>query len=323
MRARWLTVLALGLAPGALPVCAQESYPQPRVITVVVPFSPGTGPDLLARAFGQKLSQRWNVPVVVDNKAGASGNIGTELVAKAAADGHTLMMTGTTFALNPALSKRARYDPVRSFAPIGLLAIGELVLAVAAESPAKSFAEFLARAKSRPGEVYYASSGNGTPQHLTMELLKLNAGINLTHVPYKDSAAALKDLSGGHVEAMVVPVHTIAPLVARGHVRPLALFGSERSRVFPNVPTLREAGVGDVTAQVWFGLLAPAATSRAVVSRLNGELNAIVSLPDLHDALVKQGLAPAGGTPERFADLIRSELERWTQVVAGAGIRAD
>jgi tripartite-type tricarboxylate transporter receptor subunit TctC len=304
------------------PAGAQEAYPQ-RAISVIVPFSPGTGPDLLARAFGQKLSQRWSVPVVIDNKPGASGNIGTELAAKAAPDGHTLMMTATTFALNPALSKRARYDPVTSFAPIGLLATGELVLVVTANSPTQTFAEFLAQAKSQPGKIYYASPGNGTPQHLAMELLKLNAGIDLTHVPYKDSAGALKDLAGGHVAAMVVPVHTIAPLVARGHARPLAAFGAERSHVFPEVPTLREAGVAGVTAQVWFGLLAPAATPETVVGKVNAELNAILALPDLHDALVKQGLAPAGGPPARFAELIAAELERWTQVVARAGIHAD
>jgi len=263
------------------------------------------------------------VPVVIDNKPGASGNIGTELAAKAAPDGHTLMMTATTFALNPALSKRARYDPVTSFAPIGLLATGELVLVVTANSPTQTFAEFLAQAKSQPGKIYYASPGNGTPQHLAMELLKLNAGIDLTHVPYKDSAGALKDLAGGHVAAMVVPVHTIAPLVARGHARPLAAFGAERSHVFPEVPTLREAGVAGVTAQVWFGLLAPAATPETVVGKVNAELNAILALPDLHDALVKQGLAPAGGPPARFAELIAAELERWTQVVARAGIHAD
>lgn len=303
-------------------LAAGEAYSQ-KPITIIVPFSPGTGPDLLARAYGQKLSERRNVAVVVDNKPGASGNIGTEMAAKAPGDGHTLMMTGTTFALNPALTKATRYDPLKSFAPVGLVATGDLAFAVAASSPAKSLEEFIDRARANPGEINYASPGNGTPQHLSMELFKLNTGINLIHVPYKESAGAIKDLAGGHVEAMIVPVHTISPLVARGHVRVLAVLGKERSAVFPDVPTLREAGVPDVHAYVWFGLLVPAATPSAIVANLNSEMNAIIDLPELRQVLVKQGLAPAGGTAERFAQHIKAELERWTDVVTRAGIRAD
>lgn len=313
--------LALLLAlPGF--AAAGDAYPQ-RAITVIVPFSPGTGPDLLARAVGQKLSERWNVAVVVENKPGASGNIGAELVAKASPDGYTLMMSATTFALNPALTKTARYDPVTSFSPVILVATGQLAFAVTASSPAKSLREFIARARSQPGAMFYASSGNGTPQHLTMELFKLNTGIDLTHVPYKGSAGALADLAGGQVQAMIVPVHTIAPFVAQGRVRILAVFGKERSAVFPQAPTLREAGVPEVDARVWFGLLAPAATPPAIVQKVNREINAVIVRPELREVLVKQGLAPAGGTPERFARHIKSEFERWSDVVARAKLRAD
>lgn len=311
-----LLAATLGLvAPG-------EAHAQ-KPITIIVPFSPGTGPDLLARAYGQKLSERRGVPVIVDNKPGASGNIGTELAAKAPPDGHTLMMTGTTFALNPALTKAARYDPLTSFAPVGLVATGDLAFAVSVTSPAKTLEQFIERARASPGAINYASPGNGTPQHLSMELFKLNAGINLTHVPYKESAGAIKDLAGGHVEAMIVPVHTIAPLVKQGLVRILGVLGKERSAMFPDAPTLREAGVADVNAQVWFGLLAPAATPSATVQNLNSEMNAIIARPELRDVLVKQGLTPAGGTPESFAKHIKAELERWADVVTRARIRAD
>lgn len=319
--------IALLLAASALVVhsgfaAGEVAYPQ-GPISIVVPFSPGTGQDILARALGQKLSERWKVAVVVENKPGASGNIGSELVAKAPADGHTLMMTGTTFVLNPALSKAARYNPLTSFAPVVLVAAGELAFAVTADSPARSLKDFIERAKSHPGAIYYASPGNGTPHHLAMELFKLNTGIKLTHVPYKGTAGAINDLAGGHVEAMIVPVHTIAPLVAGNRARILGVLGKERSAVFADAPTLSEAGVPDVYLQVWFGLLAPASTPAAIVRKINAETNAILALPDLRQVLVKQGLAPAGGPPERFAQHIRSEFERWSDVVARAKLRAD
>lgn len=301
---------------------AQQAYPN-RTITIIAPFSPGTGIDILARTFGQKLADRWGVAVVVENKPGASGNIGTELAARAAGDGYTLMMTATTFALNPALSRKARYDPLKSFAPVSLVATGLLWFATSTNTRADSMSEFVALAKSNPGKLNYASSGNGTPQHLTMELFKLNAKVDITHVPYKGAAEATRDLAAGVVDAMILPVHTIAALVQAGKVRLLAVLSEERSPVFPAVPTFREAGYPGVESSVWYGLMAPVSTPPEIVRKLNAEINAILALPEIKDILTKQGLIPAGGEPERLSNLVRVELERWRRVIAEAKIRAD
>ncbi len=317
---RAATLALAALVAGA--TFAQSTYPS-RTISIIAPFSPGTGIDILARSFGQKLSERWGVPVVVENRPGASGNIGTELAARAAGDGYTLMMTATTFALNPALSKKSRYDPLKSFVPVSLVATGLLWFAIGANTKADSMSEFVALAKSNPGKLNYASSGNGTPQHLTMELFKLTAEVDITHVPYKGAAEATKDLAGGYVDAMILPVHTIAALVQAGKVRLLAVLNEERSPVFPSVPTFREAGYPGVESSVCYRLMGAASTPPEVVRKLNGEINAILSLPEMREFLAKQGLSPAGGEPERLSRLVSTELERWTRVIAQAKIRAD
>lgn len=318
LRATIVVLAALAASPSP----AQQAYPS-RTISIIAPFSPGTGIDILARTFGQRLSDRWNVAVVVENKPGASGNIGTELAARAAGDGYTLMMTATTFALNPALSKKARYDPLRSFAPVSLVATGVLWFAIGPNTKADSMSEFVALAKANPGKLNYASSGNGTPQHLTMELFKLTTGVDITHVPYKGAAEATKDLAGGYVDAMILPVHTIAALVQAKKVRLLAVLSEQRSAVFPTVPTFREAGYPRVESSVWYGLMAPAATPAEIVRKLNGEINAILALAEVRDILEKQGLVPEGGEPERLSNLVKTELDRWTRVIAEARIRAD
>jgi len=320
----WRLTLAAALLFPAAAARAQPSYPTPgRIITIVVPFSLGTGPDILARLAGQKLGERWGASVIVDNKPGASGNIGAELVAKAPGDGYTLMMTATSFALNAALSRSPPYDPLKSFAPVSLVATGALAFATSAEIPAKTLKEFVALAKTKPGELNYASSGNGTPQHLTMELFKLAAGVDVTHIPYKDSATATRDLAGGHVNAMIFPVHTAAPLVHSGKVRALAVFGNERSPVFPDAPTMKEEGYTSVEAHVWYGLFAPATTPPETVQRLNGEMNAILALEDVKTLLARQGLVAAGGPPEKLTLMVSAELARWTRVIAEAKIRRD
>jgi tripartite-type tricarboxylate transporter receptor subunit TctC len=206
---------------------------------------------------------------------------------------------------------------------VSLVATGVLSFAVSAKTPAATMAEFVALAKSSPGKLNYASSGNGTPQHLTMELFKLATGVNVTHVPYKGAAEATRDLAGGYVDAMILPVHTVAPLVHAGKVRLLAVLSDEPSSVFPAVPTLKEAGYPEVESSVWYGLMAPASTPADIVRKLNGEINAILALPDVKQILAKQGLSPAGGEPERLSRLVGTELKRWARVIAEAGIRAD
>ena len=306
----------------ATPVLAQQPYPS-RPVTLVVPFSPGTGIDILARTLSERFSARWSVPVVVENKPGASGNIGAESAMQAAADGYTLLMTATSFATNIALARRLPYDPRKSFAPVALVATGTLALVVAPASPAKTIKEFVERVRARPGVLNYASTGNGTVQHLTMELLKQALGIDLVHVPYKANAGAITDVAGGHVEAMITPVHTAGPLVKQNRLRMLAVFSAERSPVFPSVPTLKEEGFPDLEVEVWYAMLAPVGTPQPVVARLNSEVQEILAGNEVRDALARQGLSPVGGSPERLAELLRTELARWPRVVAKAGIKAD
>ncbi len=316
-----LGVAATLLAPW--PAWAQ-TYPTPgRLVTIVVPFSLGTGPDILARLTGQKLGERWGTSFVVDNKPGASGNIGADHVAKAPNDGYTLMMHATTFTLNAALSKSAKYDPLKTFVPVALVATGTLAFVVSSNTPVQTLKELVDLAKAKPSELNYASSGNGTPQHLTMELFKLVAGVSITHIPYKDSATATRDLAGGYVNTMIFPVHTAVPIVSSTKARVLAVFGEERNPVFPNAPTMREAGYPDVQSQVWFALFAPGGTAPEVVNKINTDINAMLALPDIKDAFAKQGLVPGGGNTVRLTELVKSDFERWKRVIADANIRAD
>ena len=315
--------LAAALTLAALPaVHAQERYPS-RPIRMIVPFTAGTGIDILARVIGQKLSERLKVPVVVENRAGASGNIGTEAVSKSPADGYTLLMTASTIVQNAALSRSVPYDPVRGFAPIGLTAIGNMALVVHPSVPAKSVADLVALAKAQPGRLNYASPGNGTPHHLAMELFKLNFGIDITHVPYKGTAGAVTDLLGGQVQAMFLPVHVALPHAQGGKIRLLAAGGTRRSLVTPELPSLAEEGVRDIDVDIWYALFGPAGLSRELVSLLGTEVAAILALPEVRDSLLKQGLNPVTGTPEELARLVETDLERWTRVVRAAHIGVD
>ena len=312
-----LLAAALALAPAA----AQRL--SDRTIFIVVPFTPGTGIDVLARLVGEELRQRWNQPVVIENKPGASGNIGTQAASRAEPDGHTIMMTVNTFVMNASLFKSLPYDPVRSFEPIVEVATGALALAVHPSVPAKSVRELVAAAKAAPGAIDYASPGRGTPQHLAMELFKLTAGVDLKHVPYTGSAGAVKDLVGGHVKAMFIPVHTVLPLAQDGQVRVLAIGSDRRSPMAPAVPTLAEEGVAGFDVDLWYGLLAPAGTPKEIVQRYNAAVNEILSTPRVREALTSQGLIAVGGPPERLGELVRKDLERWAKVVKDAGITAE
>lgn len=301
---------------------AAQGYPA-KPIRIIVPFTPGTGIDILARTAGQKLNERWGQGIVIENRPGASGNIGNEVVARSAPDGYALMVTANTFAIAPALSKTLPFDPVRDFAPVTEMATGTMALAVHPSLPAVSVAAFVALAKARPGQIDYASPGSGTPQHMAAELFKLIAGIRLEHVPYKGSAGAVTDLVGGQVPVMFLPMHTVLPHAQAGRVRVLAQSGAKRSAVAPDVPTFDEAGVRGVDVEFWYGMLAPAGTPSEVVNKLNGEIAAILKIPEVRDSLRRQGLEPVTGTPEQFAQLIRADLARWARVVKDARISAD
>lgn len=299
-----------------------HAYPA-KPIRIIVPFTPGTGIDILARTAGQKLNERWGQGIVIDNRPGASGNIGNEAVAKSAPDGYALMVTANTFAITPALSKALPFDPVRDFAPVTQMATGTLALAVHPSLPVDSVAALVKLAKARPGQINYASPGSGTPQHMAAELFKLVAGIQMVHVPYKGSAGAVTDLVGGQVPVMFLPMHTALPYTHAGRLRVLAQSGAKRSAVAPGYPTFDEAGLRDVDVAFWYGMLAPAGMPADIIIKLNGEIAAILRLAEVRDGLRRQGLEPLTSTPEQFAQLIRNDLARWARVVKDARITAD
>jgi tripartite-type tricarboxylate transporter receptor subunit TctC len=300
---------------------AQE-FPS-RLVHIIVPFTPGTGADILARVLGPKLSERWKTPVVVDNRSGATGNIGADLVAKSAPDGHTLLLTATSFGTNPALARSLPFDPVKSFAPVGLVATSSLALIVNPQLPARSLREFLELARREPGKLHYGSPGAGGVQHLAMELLKLETGIDVVHVPYKGLGGAMADVIAGHVQAVISALQSAAPHVQSGRLRMLAVMSPERTIAFPEVPTLKELGLRDLDVETWYALFAPAGTPPQVVTKINSDINVLLGDQAMRNFLEKQGMSAAGGTPERMAGLLRSELARWSRVVQAAGIKGD
>lgn len=304
-------------------VAAADDYPD-RPIRIIVPFTPGTGIDILARTLGQKLGDAWKTSVVVENRPGASGNIGTEAAARSAADGYTLLMTANTIVLNRSLFKSIPYDPIKDFVPIAPLAIGRLALVTNPGVPVNSVKELIELAKREPGKLNYGSPGNGTPHHLAMELFKAKTGIDLVHVPYKGSAGAVSDLIGGRIQVMFLPVHVALPFVASGKLHMLAAGGVERASATPSVPSLAEAaGVRDIDTDIWYGVYAPAGTPKAIVDKLNGEFNALLTAPDTAATLEKQGLQPTGGSVDELGRVTRTDLERWSAVVREAKIHAD
>lgn len=318
-----LMLLPLAMIGSTGAAGAQAAFPD-KPIRIIVPFTPGTGIDILARTLGQKMGEDWKIAVIVENKPGASGNIGTEAAAKAQPDGYTLLMTANTIVLNRSLFKSIPYDPVKDFAPVAPLAIGRLALVTHPSVAAKSVNEFIALAKREPGKLNYGSPGNGTPHHLAMELFKSKTGIDVVHVPYKGTAGAVSDLIGGQIQVMFLPVHVALPFVTAGKLNMLAAGGTERASATPNVPSLAEAaGVRDIDTDIWYALYAPARTPKAIVAKLNGEMNALLHARDMAETLARQGLQPTGGTPDELARLTRTDLARWSAVVREAKIQPD
>jgi tripartite-type tricarboxylate transporter receptor subunit TctC len=320
--AEWVTLFAAAMLLVAANPAFAQSYPT-RPIRFIVPFTAGTGPDILARILGEAMAKKLGQPIVVENKAGASGNIGTDLVAKAPPDGYTILVTVTTFSMAPALYKPLPFDPVNDFAPVGEVAVGNLALVVNPALNVNNVSELVALAKAKPGTLNYASPGNGTPQHLAMELFKQQMGVDIVHVPYKGSAGAVGDVIANQVQMMIMPVHTALPYATAGKLKILAVSGDKRSALAPDQPTFKETGLQDYDIDLWYGLLAPAHTPRPIVDRLNQEIAAALAQPDIRESLQKQGLTPATGTPEALGSLIRSDLTRWEGVVSRAKIKAD
>lgn len=312
--------LACGCAWPALALA--QDYPS-GAIQFVVPYTPGTTGDMLARLLGARLSQRWNVPVVVENKAGASGIIGTDAVAKAAPDGHTVLFAATSHTTIAVTNPRLPYDAVKGFAPVALLGTSAMTLVVNARFPAANLREFVEQVRKQPGVLHYASPGTGGSQHLAMELFKQETGTSLLHVPYKGSAGALNDVVAGHVQASIASLQSASALTQSGKLRMLAVMGRERAPAYPQVPTMTEQGYGNMVVETWYGVLAPAGTPAASVAKLNAEIDRLLALTEVREAMRKQGIEPAGGRPDRLEALLRNELKMWSQVVARGKIVID
>jgi tripartite-type tricarboxylate transporter receptor subunit TctC len=317
---RWTS----GVALAALASLAwAQSYPT-KPIRLVVPFPAGGTTDILARAAAQKLTEAWGQTVIVDNRPGAGGNIGSELVAKSAPDGYTLEMgTVGTHAINASLYAKMPYDHVKDFVPVILVAGVPNVLVVHPSVPVHSVAELIAYAKANPGKLNFASSGSGTSIHLSGELFKVMAGVQMTHVPYKGSAPAVQDLLGGQVQLMFDNLPSSLPHIKAGKLRALAVTSATRASALPDVPTVAEAGLPGFEASSWFGVLAPAGTPPAIVAKLNAEIAKWLATPEAKEKLSAQGANIAGGTPEDFAKHIAGETTKWARVVKESGAKVD
>jgi tripartite-type tricarboxylate transporter receptor subunit TctC len=315
-------VLLIALALGAT-LAQGQAYPS-KPIHLIVPFPPGGPTDIVGRLVGQKLSAGLGQTVVVDNRPGAGGTVGSTAAAKAAPDGYTLLYGSTsTLAIAPALYRDLAYDPKRAFAPISLVSRGAIIAAVNAKVPARTLQEFIALAKKTPGKLSYSSAGSGTPPHLAAELFKTVAGIDLLHVPYKGGAPAINDLVGGQVQAIFEGQVVLLPHIKSGKVHALAITGTKRDPALPDVPTFAEAGLPKYDAYFWSGLVAPAGTPGEVVAKLNGVLVQALNAADAREALTRQGLDPAPTTPAQFAAFIAYEVERWGRVAKDSGAKLD
>ena len=300
-----------------------QGYPS-KPLRLITPVSAGSAVDTVARVVGQKLSDSWGQQVVIDNRIGANGIIGTEAAAKSPADGYTLYLgNDAMLATNPNLYTKLPYDPIRDFAPITLAAWIPLVLVVHSSLPVKSVQELIAFAKAHPGELNYASSGNGSPQHLPMEMLKAATGIRVVHVPYKGLIPALNDVVGGQVPMMFAGMSGALPHIQSGRLRALAVGGVKRSPALPAVPTVAQAGVAGLSYAAWTGFLVPAGTPKEIIVRLHAEITRILALPDVRDKLTGLGFELVGGTPDEFGALIRSDIARVGKVLKQAEIRAE
>jgi tripartite-type tricarboxylate transporter receptor subunit TctC len=303
---------------------AQEgTYPH-RPITFVVPYGVGGSADQRARQVGQKLSQAFKQPVIVDNKAGAGGNIGSEFVARASPDGYTIGMGNfAPLAINKTLFGNLRYDPQADLVPVVLLERGPLVLVVNASSPFKSVQDIVKAAKAKPGTLTFSSGGIGGTHHLSAEIFKQTAGIDMIHVPYKSGAAGLTDLMAGSVDLMFDQMYSAVPGIKGGKLRPLAITSRGRSPLLPEVPSFRELGFAQVEVLNWQGIVVPKGTSRAIIDRLNKAANDALMDPSIREIMLSQGNEIGGGSPEDFSALIKSEFQKWSRVVKAANMKAE
>lgn len=314
--------VAAALFGAAATASLAQSWPN-KSITIVVPATPGGAIDLTARLIGARLTAAWGQAVNIENKGGAAGMLGSDQVAKASPDGHTLALVASSHSINPSLYKKLPFDTLKAFEPVALTHVVPLVLAVNNDLPAKTVAELIAHLKANPGKYSYASSGSGGAPHMSAELFKTMAGVDLAHVPYKGSTAAHPDLIAGRTVVMFDTVAAIAALVKAGKVRGLAVTTARRSAALPDLPTMAEAGMRGYETSTWGGLLAPAGTPKDVLAKLNAEVNKALVSPEVRERLVAAGIEPAGGSAQQFAEFIQSEMARWAKVAQAAGVQAE
>ncbi len=318
---RILALLAAALALSCQATCA-ETYPA-RQITLIVPFAAGGSNDMVARVIGKKLSDVWGQPVVIDNRAGAGGVIGSAAVATAAPDGYTLLLVSSTFTINPAIKKSMPFDTIKDFTPIAFIARSPLLLTASNKLEVSSARELIALARSKPGQITYASAGPGSINQIAAELIALSAGVKVMHVPYKGGAPALNDLIGGHVDMYVSSLPQVLQLAKDGQTRALAVTSAKRTPMLPDVPTLAESGLEGFDLSSWWGIVGPAGMPAAVVNALNAEIGKMLASPELAAILANEGAEAETITPQQFGDLMRAETVRWTKVAHEANISID
>ncbi len=310
-------------AAGVVPASRAQAQSKTGPIRLVVPFTPGTGIDLIARQIGPPLAERLKRPVVVDNKPGASGNIGTQDVVRAAPDGSTLLVSVNTLVMNPALYPKAGFNPLTDLAPVSITSRGQLLLVAGAGSKIDTLPALIARAKSKPGALNYGSPGAGTPHHLAMELLKNRAKVSLTHIAYRGTAPALTDLLGGQIDVMFLPIHVALQHVKAGKLSALAISSDKPNPLLPQVPSLSTLNLGNLNVDMWYGVLAPAGTPQPEIDRLNNELREILAMPSVASAFETQGMTPEHSTPEAFRQVMAADAKRWFELIKEQGITAE
>lgn len=302
---------------------AQASAYPDKPIRFVVPYPPGGGTDVIARIVQDRLRVALGQPIVIDNRGGAGGSIGTEVVAKSAPDGYTVLFTLSSHTINPAIFSKLSFDTARDFEPVGTVCSLPQILVANPQFPANTVQQLLAMAKEKPGSLSYASVGNGSPGHLAGEMMKIRTGAQMTHIPYRGGGPAVTDVVSGQVPLLWVSIPAAAQFVKQKQLKALAVSTLKRSAAFPDVPTMQEAGISDFEVDSWYAMFVPAKTPRAIVDRLNAALNTVLKEPEIREKLLAQGSEAVGGTPEQLGAVVNAELPKWAKLVKDAGIKAD
>ena len=321
-RRQVLVLCAGGMMAAAAPLYAQTSYPD-KPVRWVVPYPPGGGTDVIARIVQERMATALGQQVVIENKGGAGGSVGTEIVAKAAPDGYTVLFTLSSHTINPAIYPKLNFDTVKDFEPVGTVASLPQILVANPKVPANTLAELTALAKAKPGEFAYASVGNGSPGHLAGEMFKLRAGVQMTHIPYRGGGPAVTDVMGGQVPLLWVSIPAAAQFVKTGKLKALAVSTLKRTPAFPEVPTVHESGYPDFEVDSWYAMFVPAKTPKPVIERLNKALNTVLAEPLIRERLLAQGADAVGGTPEALGRVVAAELPKWAKLAKDASIKAD